>query len=163
MSKPKSVIFLIIWFIWSAGKDLDGLVRYSITSDFYILSSAGLPWLYFVMALAVFLLDMAAVYYLFRPQAAGVRVLFCALAAAFVQNLVTLALALRDIAGVREAYARGRELRGLPVREDALDMIFTQRGMLMSAVIMFCLYVLVAFVVHRNRTYFHRTTGIAEI
>ncbi|MGY0560648.1 hypothetical protein ACW7G2_08010 [Luteimonas sp. A277] len=155
MGKSKTVIFLIVWFLWATGKDLDALVRYSITSDFYVLSSVGLPWLYFVMGLVVFLLNTASVFYLFRPQPLGYRVLFNALAAAAVQNVVTLGFAFNNIAGVREAYARGRELRGLAVREEAMDMIFTQQSMLIAAAVMLGLYALVAFAVSRCKPYFY--------
>ncbi len=157
--KSKTVIFLIVWFLWATGKDLDALVRYSITSDFYVLSSVGLPWLYFAMGLVVFLLNTASVFYLFKPQPIGQRVLFNALAAAAVQNTVTLSFALKNLSGVREAYARGRELRGLAVREEAMDMIFTQPAMLVATAVMLGVYALIAFAVHRSKPYFYGVSG----
>ncbi len=159
MRKSKVVILLIVWFLWATGKDLDALVRYSITSDFYILSSNNLSWLYFAMGLVVFLLNTASVFYLFRPQPVGPSVLFITLAVSFSQNILTLILALKELPAVREAYARGRELRGLPVREEALDMIFTQQGMLVSFSVMLALYVLVAFAVYRSKPYFYGPAG----
>lgn len=156
MAKSKVVVFLIVWFLWATGKDLDALVRYSITSDFYVLSSVGLSWLYFVMGFAVFVLNTASVFYLFRPQPIGQRVLINALAAGAVQNVVTLSFALSNLTGVREAYARGREIRGLPVREGAMNMIFTQEAMLVATAAMLGLYALLAFAVHHSKPYFHR-------
>lgn len=161
MRKSGFVVFLIVWFLWATGQDLDALVRYSITSDFYVLSSVGLAWLYFAMVSCVFLLNTASVFYLFRPQAIGPRVLFCALAAAAVQNSITLSLALGNLANVREAYATGRELRGLTVRPEALDMIFTPSAMQVTAAVMLGMYALVALAVHRSKPYFqgpHRHT-----
>ena len=159
VSKSKIVVFLIVWFLWATGKDLDALVRYSITSDFYVLSSVGLPWLYFAMGLVVFLLNTASVFYLFRPQPIGQRVLFNALAAAAVQNAITLSFALNNLSGVREAYARGRELRGLAVREEALDMIFTQPAMLVATAVMLAVYALIAFAVYRSKPCFYGVPG----
>lgn len=159
MLKSKTVIFLIVWFLWATGKDLDSLVRYSITSDFYVLSSVGLPWLYFAMGLAVFVLNTASVFYLFRPQPMGQRVLFNALAAATVQNTITLSFALNNLSGVREAYARGREIRGFTLREEAIDMILTQPTMLIATAVMLGVYALIALAVYRSKTYFYGVSG----
>lgn len=154
MRKTPVIVFLILWFGWSAGKDLDALVRHSITTDYYVLATAGLTWLFFAMGFAVFLLDTAAVFYLFRPQPAGPRVLWAALAAGAVQNVVTVSLMLDDIPAVREAYERGRELRGLPVRDEALDMVFTRPAMLGATGVMLALYAIVALAVWFGRRYF---------
>lgn len=159
MPKSRIVVFLIVWFLWATGKDLDALVRYSITSDFYVLSSVGLSWLYFAMGFAVFLLNTASVFYLFRPQPVGQRVLFNALVAAAVQSAITLSFALNDLSGVREAYARGRELRGLAVREEALDMIFSQSAMLLATAVMLGMCALVAFATYRSKPYFDGVPG----
>lgn len=161
MSRPRSTILLIIWYLWAAGRDLDALARYSTTSDFYVFSSLGAPWLFFLLAGAVFLLNAASVYYLFRPQPVGYPVLLVALAAGAVQNLVTFALALNDIAGVREAYEIGRELRGLPVRQEALDMIFTPGAMWAAAGLSLAVYAALAWLVHRNRPVFFGPVGYA--
>lgn len=155
MRKTKLVILLLVWFIWATGKDLDALVRFSISTDYYIFAGVGLTPLFFVMALIVFLLNTAAVFLLFRPTPIGLPVLFNALAAAATQNVVTISFALSNLPAVREAYVRGRELRGLPVREEALSMIFTEQSMLVATGSMLCLYGLIAFVVYRSRDYFH--------
>src|SRR5690606_29774399 len=86
MKRPRSIILLILWFFWAAGKDRDALARYSTTSDYYILSSSGLTLLFFAMAGAVFLLNAAGAYYLVKPAPIGFRVLLVALAAGAVQN-----------------------------------------------------------------------------
>ncbi len=161
MGRPRSAILLIVWFLWAAGKDLDALARYSTTSDFYVFSSHGAPWFFFLLASLVFLLDAASVFYLFRPQPMGYPVLFAALVAGAVQNLVTLALALNNTAGVREAYEIGRELRGLPVRQEALDMIFTPSAMWIAAGLSLAVYAALAWLAHRNRPFFFGPVGHA--
>src|SRR6185436_19198917 len=89
----------------------------------------GLMPLFFLFAAAVFLLDAATVIYLFRPRPAGFYVALSALAFSIIQSIVSVSLALSDLPGVRQAYAAGREARGLSVREGALDTIFTPRAM----------------------------------
>ena len=152
---------LLVWFIWATGKDLDALVRFSVSTDYYIFAAAGVPWLFFVTAIAVFLLNTATVYYLFRPQPIGLWVLMNALIAGVVQNVVTISLALPNMVSVREAYARSRELRGLSVREEALDMIFTPNAMAVSLALMLGLYALISFVAYRQRQYFRGAKDVA--
>lgn len=157
---PKFVVVLLVWFLWATGKDLDALVRFSITTDYYILLAAGVPWLFFAMGSAVFLLDTATVYYLYRPQPAGLRVLLNALAAGAVQNLATIAFALPNLANVREAYAGGRELRGLPVRQAALDAVFTADAMVLASGVMLGLYGVIAYIAYRKKDYFYAAEAV---
>ncbi|MBJ7575483.1 hypothetical protein [Luteimonas sp. MC1828] len=154
MQRPRSIILLIVWFLWATGKDLDGLARFATTADYYVFSSIGATWIYFVLAGAVFLLNAASVFYLFRPHPAGYCVLLAALGAGVAQNLVTTAMAVRDIPGVREAYEIGRELRGLAVRREAMDMIFKPSALWLSAGLSVLVYAAIAFLVRRNRSNF---------
>jgi hypothetical protein len=158
---PKLVVVLIIWFTWAAGKDLDSLARFSITSDFYILSHAGVAPLFFVMSGVALFANVASVYFLFRPAIVGLKVLYSALAVALVQNAVTLTLALQDLPGVRDAYARGREIRGLLVREEALNMIFTPTGMLASFAAVIVFYIIVAILIHKACKHFQGSVEVA--
>ena len=154
MEKNKSVIFLIVWFIWAAGKCLDSIVRYSVTSDYYIFSAMDMSPIYFIFVFSIFSLNTATVFYLFRPTLVGIYVAITALIVAFIQNMVSMSLALKDLEGVKEAYAIGRVARGLSVRDGALDMIFSQNGIITASAIMTVFYFLVAYVVVRNKSYF---------
>ena len=154
MPKTKGVVFLIVWFIWASGKDLEALARFSVSTDFYIYSSVGLGYLFFMVAVPVFLANTAAVYYLFRPQPIGVPVIFNALVAGAIQNILSFSLAISNLEAVREAYATGREARGLPVREGAMDLLFTPNALTISMAIMLGFYMLVAYITYRNLSYF---------
>jgi len=151
---PKLVIFLLVWFLWATGRDLDSLVRFSISTDYYVFLAADIPWLFFVMGFAVFALNTATVYCLFRPQPAGLWVLLNALIAGFVQNLVAFAFGIQNLANVREVYASNRELRGLPVREEALERFFTPHGLTMTLGVMFAVYALLALIAFQKKHYF---------
>ncbi len=154
MSRPKSIIVLLVWFLWSAGKDLDSLARFSTTSDYYIYSSNSLAWLFFVAAGAVFLLNVASVWYLFRPEPIGQSVLLVALGAGVAYTLATLGMAVSEIDGAREAYSVGREVRGLPVREATLDAIFTPQAMMIGGGVTMLIYLALGGLVLRNKHFF---------
>ncbi|MDD4963722.1 MAG: hypothetical protein PHI11_07385 [Gallionella sp.] len=155
MSKSKGVVFLIVWFMWATGKDLDTLVRYPISTDYYIFSSIGLEAVFFAMAGVIFLLNTSVVYCLYQPQTYGLRLLISSLSASAVYNIVAISIALQNISNVRAAYEKGRELRGLPVREEAMDMIFTQNSFVISIIITIALYLAIGLVAYRNKTYFY--------
>jgi hypothetical protein len=65
-----------------------------------------------------------------------------------------MVLAIQDIPGVREAYAIGRELRGLAVREKALDKMFTVEAMVGALIIILVIYIFVFITTLRNKSYF---------
>lgn len=153
MRYSKSVVFLIAWLIWLTGKQLDSIVRYTTTSDYYIFSSIDMPWLYFAMAVPVFLLNICALYSLFRPHSHGIQVIYNAILLGGIQVLVSVSIAMRDVDGVRDAYIVRREFRGLPVREETANQVFSPEGMVMAAGIFLFLYLIVAYYTHRNRDY----------
>lgn len=155
MNKGKSIVFLTVWYLWASGQDLDSIARYSIKSDFYVFASNNIAPVFFVFAFTVFILNLATVYYLYNPSHIGFKTALSALGVSVIQNTVTLFLGLNDISGVREAYSKGREIRGLSVREEALDILFTPSALYSGIGIMLLLYFLVAFFVIRNKYYFY--------
>jgi hypothetical protein len=155
MQKSKSVIFLLIWFMWAAGQDLDLLVRHQIKSDFYIFQFNGLTILFFVLATTVFALNIMTIYSLFKAYFVGFYTAIASLSIGLLYNAIGLSLALKNLPGVREAYQTSREIRGLSIREEALDMIFTEQGMYYSFAAMLVFYILVFIFVLRNKDYFY--------
>ena len=148
---PKLVLLLWVWFMWSAGKGLEALARHSATSDFYALASAGVSGLFFPMGITVVSLSALAAYCIWKPRPWTLRIVFVALGAGLLQNAITFGCAIRDLPGVREAYARGREARGLRVREEALDLMFTVQGAWAGALLTVLLYAAMAALAHKQR------------
>ena len=151
--KTPGIIILIVWFIYSLGSDIYNLINAGGT-DYYIFSSNGLTPLFFFFVVPVLLLDAATLRYLFRPRPAGFYVALSALALSLIQNIVSVSLALSDLSGVRQAYAAGREARGLSVREEALDMMFTPRAMYLALALLVLINAVAVFLIGRNRRYF---------
>ncbi len=160
MKKSAGIIILIVWFIWSTGIDLYTLITASASTDFYILSSNGLTPLFFVFALGVLLLDAATVFYLFQPRPLGFYVALSALGLALLQSIVSVSLALSDLEGVRQAYVASREARGLSVREDGLDLMFTPAAMYLVLGVLVLISAVGAFLTIRNRNYFLRSEAL---
>lgn len=162
MIKSKGIVFLIVWFIWSAGQDLDSIVRYSIKADYYIYSSNNMAPIFFIFVFLVFSLNIMTIYSLFRPVAIGFYAAIAAIAAlalGFVHNTLSFTLALGNLAGVKSAYRIGREVRGLPVRPETLDAVFTPQAMQLGLYASALLYCVALFIVLKNRSHFTQNQG----
>lgn len=129
ITRPFVYWVLVILFIWSVGKDFQLVITHQRSVDYYIFSLHDQTNLFFGFLAVTLLVDLAASYCIVRPSPSGFWICLCALALGLVYNVVSMALALSDLAGVRSAYVAGRELRGFPVNPDAADRIFTQAGM----------------------------------
>ena len=128
-SRPLTVWFLFVFFLWAVGKDFQLMVTHQQGVDYFIFEHYSQLTLFYVFMSATFLLDFTASYFLIRPRPAGFWVCLAAIAVGVIYNYLALSYALSDLQGVRDAYVMSRELRGLPAREANLDKIFTTEGM----------------------------------
>ncbi len=143
----------MVFFTWSAGKDLEGIVRFNTITDYTIFDVYGIPWMFFVFAFTVFSLNILTIYNLFKPQTIGFKIAFSAVGAALFQNVVTLYLALNNLDIVKEAYIVSRESRGMPIRENSLEKIFSETGMISTVAVVVVFYIVLSFFIYKNRQY----------
>jgi len=129
------VVFLLVWFFWAAGQDLDLLVRHQLKTNFYIFQLNGLTALFFLIVVVVFCLNTATIYSIYRRYYFVFYTAIVSLAISSVFSCISLFMALRDIPSVRATYRSGREIRGLTVREESLDMIFSEKGMCSTIIV----------------------------
>jgi hypothetical protein len=127
-SRPWLWWFLVLFFLWSVGKDFQVMITHQRGVDFYIFDQRGLSTLFFAFLSATFLLDFGASFALFRPGGKGFWVCIAALAVGMIYNTLALNLALSDLDGVKKAYIAGRELRGIPANLEATAKIFTPKA-----------------------------------
>ena len=150
----KSVIFLLVYFFWVAGQNLDLLVRHQIKSDYFIFQNSGVVPLFFIFVVIIFILNITTIYSLYTRFHLGFYAALSSLMIGAVFSCISMFMVLRDIPGVRDAYRKGREIRGLTIREEALDMIFTEKGMYYTLGVVLLVKAIVLFFVLRNRKHF---------
>lgn len=151
---PKSIIFMAVVFGWGAGQVLDSIVRYSIKIDYFVWESIGVPFLHFLFSFTSLALTVSALTVLLKPRPAGYMICLIAASWSAIYGALVTWLALRDLPGVREIYLSGREIRGLSVREEAADLIFTPTGMLGSYGLALLFWSVVIFLLWRRRDWF---------
>jgi hypothetical protein len=127
-SRPWLLWFLIVFFIWSVGKDFQMIFTLQRSVDFHIFDHHKLSTVFFAFLSAIFLLDFAASYSVIRRTAAGFWVCLGALLVNLVYNVIAMNLALDDLPGVRDAYMARREMMGLPANPETAKRIFTPDG-----------------------------------
>lgn len=127
--KPLLYWFVVMLFIWSAGRDLQLIVIHQRSVDFSVFQFHGQTNLFFAFLSATVLLDLAASYSAARPTPGGFWVCASALAVGLVYNITFTLLAMQNIPGAKAAYVAERELRGLGVNADTADRVFSPEGL----------------------------------
>ncbi len=151
---PKALIIVFTLFVWDSGQVLDSIVRYSIKIDYYLWESLGLPWVFFVTQFASLALLVAALTVLWEPRPFGLKICLFQSAWMAVYGIISTTLIFRDIPGVREVYMLGREVRGLSVRPEAADLIFTTNGIWSTLIFSVVFALIIAFIVWQQRLWF---------
>ena len=154
MKKNKSLWFLIVWFLWAVGKDCEMLYGHQTTSDYFVYSGLNIVPLFFILAVAVLILNLSALVLLIRRRLIGLKIAFGALVMGAIYNIITMGLGLTNIEGMKQAYIVSRETRGLPVKEESLSVMFTPSAFVVSLLVSFAFYGLIAYFIHKNRQHF---------
>lgn len=156
------IVFLVVWFIWATGSDFQALVRFNTGTDYFIFQSAGVPWAFFVLAGLVAILDFCAVWYLLRPSRGGHFVIVAAMAMSAIYTAISWAVMSGNLDAVRDAYAISREARGLEVRPEAMEKIFSSQGLAITHTFGFVAYLAIALIGWLNKAYFRVANASAK-
>lgn len=114
-------IVLAVVFAWSLFKTLELLMRRG-SVDRLIFEGTGLPWLFWFFLIPLALLQASALYYLWRPSSLGYRLAQAAVILGAAETVVAAAIGYRNPALMKQAIVTSRAERGLPVREEVLQL-----------------------------------------
>jgi hypothetical protein len=121
LTRPKSVLLLIVVFGWSFAKDFELLFRGSGTADRVLFEHVGLGWLAVALLSVLALLDLIAVGYLIKPAPIGRFVCLTSIGVSAALTSIGFALARLYPDVARQAIIASRESRGLPVQTEVID------------------------------------------
>lgn len=159
---PKTIILLIVVFIWSFGKSIEQLLRYSTSTDYFIFSHNGIGFLFFVFLIILLLLYGLTIWFLWKPKPIGFWIAISSLIVSSMENVVTFSIAINNIESVKNAYALSRQARGLIVRKEAIEMIFSPGVMYIMLGFAVCLAFLWAALLIWKKSYFALQRSINE-
>jgi len=154
MKRPVAIWFLIIFFIWAVGKDIQLVVTHKISTDYAVFQHYEMLQIFYVFATVIFILDFLTSYFLVRPRKIGFWIALSSIVTSIVYSGLSLTLSIRDLQAVRTAYEIHREARGLIVRKELLDKIFTPEGMQATFAFSALVSVAACLIIVRNKRYF---------
>lgn len=151
---PKLLVLVLMILVYGSGQALDGLFRYAIKMEYYIWESQGLSELHFVVGVFNLVLYAAAAHAIFTRRSFSLHL--CAATAVWscAYSAILTRFAIKNLDGVRELYMLGREVRGLSIRPEAAELIFTPAGMWASWSVSLVLGVVVVGSVFISRAWY---------
>lgn len=155
MRRPIAIWFLKIYFVWGVVRDIQLIITHKTSTDYSIFQANEISQLFFIFMTAIFVLDFLASYFLIRPKMTGFWIGITAISSSLLFNGISLSLALRDLESVRKAYEFSRQARGLVVREELLNKIFTPEGMQATFAFSALFSIAAIIIVFRNKWYFN--------
>lgn len=154
LKRPKVIILLIIVFLWLFGKNFEHLLKLSTSPYCYLLAQINMESMFFIFKILLIILYGGTVWFLWKPKPIGFWVAIGSLIVSFLEDTVTFLIGINNIDAVRGAYIIWRQTRGLPIREEPLDMMFTSSGMYISFGISVGLILLWVSLLFWKRNYF---------
>jgi hypothetical protein len=154
MRKIWGIIVLIIWFLWLLGRNVMSVLSWGDSMDMAIYSGQGLTPLFFVMATGAFDLELSTLFFLFRPARMGLWLGLASVIWSVSQGAVVTALAIADLETAKAAYIASRQARGLSVRPELYDALFSPSGLIGVLGVVILINAVVALLLLLSRRYF---------
>ncbi len=154
---PLLLLALIVVFALAAGMRVYYLARPHASTDAFLLSHHGYGWAFYPWFFAVAVLDVYVVQAMARRWYSAVAVGLISIAVSAGSAAAMLALAASDLEATRGAYAENRMERGFPVREEALEFVFSAPYLLSATAALLLFHLLIVFLLLRARKHLHGT------
>ncbi len=154
---PLLLVALIVVFALAAGMRVYYLARPHASTDAFLLSHHGYGWAFYPWFFAVAVLDVYVVQGIARRWYSAVAVGLISIAVSAGSAAAMLALAASDLEATRGAYAENRMERGFPVREEALEFVFSAPYLLSATAALLLFHLLIVFLLLRARKHLHGT------
>ena len=154
---PLMLFALITVFALAAGSRVYHLARPNSSTDAFVLEHHGYGLAFYLLFFVIAALDVYVVQALARREFLAVPVGAVSIAVSAGSAVAIFALAATDLEATKSEYAKNRIERGFPVREEALEAVFSVPYLLgvTAAVVLF--HILVLFLLLRARKYLHRS------
>lgn len=152
--KPKTIIFLIGFYIWGFFKLLGYIMNYQISADYIALNQLGLSYIFLIYAVISFLLSMPVIYYLFRPKLAGYYLLISSLFTSLMYTLATAVIFINNSEAFVNGYIISRQSRGFALSEDKIAILSSDLAYI-PFIMGIAFYVLLVYLATRKKNYFY--------
>ncbi len=132
LKRPKTIIVLLVIYIYFFLKGIERAFLFSSSPDYYLFTQAGVGFVYFILSIPILILTGVTIQYLWKPKPIGLWIALSGLALDLANNLVSFFISIQSPEIMQQAYILYREARGLPVRPENIDRIFSPSGILIT-------------------------------
>jgi hypothetical protein len=113
---------LTLAFGWSALKGLELLLR-SNSMDLLLLNGVGMGWLFYLLIPALAVCQVISLIWFWHPFLRGHFVAIAAILLSLIHTLVVCLIAVGNTELAKQSFTASREERGLPVRQEMLQLM----------------------------------------
>lgn len=154
MKKTWGIIVLIVWCLWTVSRDVMSLFPSADSVDRAVYEANGLGIVFFGLAIIAMMLQVATIYFLFKPAKIGLYVGLATVLWCVLQNFAATVFIISNLDGAKVAFTASRTARGLSVEPELYDLMFTPVAMMGLLALSVLVNAIVAFLFLLNRRYF---------
>ena len=149
LKKSKTMWFLIVFFIWATLKSAGSLYSYESVSDYALLSSIGFVWLFFILNIAIMVLEASTAFLLITKKPAVLMVGGILAILACLNGVLITAISVLNLEIVKSIYIASREARGMTINQDAMGFMFTSQGLIVMCLAYITFYTLICYLLYK--------------
>ena len=128
MKKSRTLWVLTIFFTWATLKSAGSIYGAESTSDYALLASIGIGFIYYVLSVLLLIGEAATAYLLFKQKAVGYIVGSWLTLAEALNGLLVIVITILNPDVAKAVYKASREARGLAVDQVRLDFLTSMPG-----------------------------------
>lgn len=141
-------IVLTALFVWSLAISI-GFLNRSDSMDLLLFNAVGLKWLFYTLVLLLVTCQSISLIWLWRPFRSGRWFAIGAVLLNFIETCVASVIGAQDLELAADAFRTSRMSRGLPVREEVLQLMEHQSMHIMPIAVSGVLGVIAILMIYR--------------
>lgn len=153
--RPKTIILLLVVFIWLLVRNIEYLLRYQSVLDYNLLNQAGIGYLFLVFVVLLLIFNALGVYFLWKPKPIGLWLIISGLVISAIESMVGFFIMIGNIDYARSAYIISREVRGLYIDEAVINFIISPINVYLGLAASLGLTILWIILLIWNKKYFY--------
>lgn len=149
MKRSRTLWVLIVFFTWSTLKSAGNIYGHEAVSDYALLSSIGIGWLFYVFYIPALFLEAATAFLLFKQKSIAFISGMATIALECISGTVVTFISAINIDFTKSIYIASREARGMTINEQSLGFMFTPTGLFVMLLVYFVFYALIIYYLYK--------------
>jgi hypothetical protein len=156
LTRPRTLLVLIMVLCWQVGRGVEGLVLPELTTAYHFFRALGLTPLFFILDAITVAVALAALGYIWRARPGWAQSALVALGWFAAQAIIVTLFMLRSVDRARAAFLASRVARGQPLDPGRVEQLFAMGWLEWRLVMSLTVFGLAAWLAWRQREYVGR-------